>query len=254
MSLNIFSPELLKKVPADWVIANKFVAKTISHIYEKQPVAAIYIVGDYTSSLPVSILGVNEQQGLIMQPIQRANLLAFVDSSCLAVLCDEHGKYQFIINQISIVDGDIQAPLPNEIIKIQRREDFRIQAPFDEDFKLILHLGAGQELETKVINISQKGVLIDMRKSAIEPEIGRVWFNAYFERLKSKSKTFTLMVKTIVPGAAIDRIRCGCLLQDPTQKNLKDFGNTCHAISDSRAAGTLNHWHQNVNWIESASV
>jgi len=117
-----------------------------------------------------------------------------------------------------------------------------------------LHLGAGQELETKVINISQKGVLIDMRKSAIKPEIGRVWFNAYFERLKSKSKTFTLMVKTIVPGAAIDRIRCGCLLQDPTQKNLKDFENTCHAISDSRAAGTLNHWHQNVNWIESASV
>ena len=251
---NIFSPELIKSPQADWMIPKKYVGRAITHIYEKQSKATIYLVIDFSKPLPVEIVSANDQQGLLMRPIDKASLVPYIDASCIVVLCDEHGKHQFLVNQIRVMDGLLQAPLPNEMMKIQRREDFRVQGPADENFKLILHLGAGQELETKVVNISRKGILIDMRKGVIEPEIGRVWFNAYFERLKSSSESFTLEVKRISQGAAIDRIRCGCVLQDPTKGNLKDFESTCDAINDSRASGTLNRWHHEVSWIESISV
>jgi len=250
---NLFLPEFLKNAPADWVISKKFAAKTISHICEKQPIAAVYKVGDYKNALAVTILSADDQKGLVMQPIENSSLVNLIDANCLVVICDDHGKYEFMINQIRVADGILLSPLPNEVMKIQRREDFRVQGPVDENFKLVLHLGAGQEFETKVINISPKGVLLDMRKGVIEPEVGRIWFNAYFERLKSSSGSFNLMVKTISPGAAIDRIRCGCLLQDPSKKTLKDFQSTCQAIGDSRSAGTLNRWYQDVNWIEASA-
>jgi hypothetical protein len=246
---NLYLPEFLKIVPPDWMVAKKFVAKTLSSICEKQPIAAVYKLGDYTSALAVTILGADDQHGLVMQPIDQTSLVDFIDSNCLLVLCDDNGKYQFLIQQIRLLDGMMLAPLPNDIMKISRREDFRVQGPVDANFKLILHLGAGQELETKVINISQNGVLIDIRKTALQPEVGRIWFDAYFERLKSKSGKFNLMVKNIMPSAAIDRIRCGCLLQEPSKKTLTDFHSTCQAISDSRASGTLNRWYQDVDWI-----
>jgi len=251
---NIFLPELIKSPPLDWMITKKFVGRTIRHAYEKQPIAAVYLVNDFSKSLTVEIISADDQQGLVMRPIEKESLVPYIDANCLVVFCDDHGKHQFLIHQIRVIDGHLQAPLPNDVMKIQRRENFRVQGPADENFKLILHLGAGQELETRVINISQKGVLLDMRKGVIEPELGRMWFNAYFERLKSSSDTFTLVVKTISPGAAIDRIRCGCLLQDPTKKNLKDFESTCSGINDSRVSGTLNRWYQQVNWIESVSA
>jgi hypothetical protein len=254
MRPNIFTPEFFKNIPADWMTTKKFVGRTITHIYEKQPIAAVYKLGDYANPLPVAIVSADDKQGLVMQPIEKTSLVAFIDSNCLVVLCDDHGKYQFMINQVSVANGTLHALLPNEVMKIQRREDFRVQGPADENFKLVLHLGAGQEFETKIMNISEKGVLLDMRKGVIEPELGRVWYNAYFERLKSKSGPFTLVVKTISPGAAIDRIRCGCVLENPNAKTHKDFESTCHAISNSRASGTLNRWYQDVNWIESVSV
>jgi len=251
---NLYFPEFLKNVPPDWMIANKFVEKTILNICERQPIAALYKLGDYTNALLVTILSADNQKGLLIQPIEKTSLVDLIDSNCLLVHCDDNGKHQFMIHQIRVVDGILITPLPNEVMKIQRREDFRVKGPVDDNFKLILHLGAGQEFETKVINISPRGVLLDMRKGVIEPQVGRIWFNTYFERLKSTSVTFTLVVKTILPGAAIDRIRCGCLLQDPSKKTLKDFQSTCQAIGDNRAAGTLNRWYQDVNWIEAISV
>jgi hypothetical protein len=92
-------------------------------------------------------------------------------------------------------------------------------------------------------------VQIDFRKSALEPIIGRMWFNSYLERGSSQSKSFTLEVKHISPGADIDRIRCGCELVDATKENLEDFKSTCAAIADSKLAGTPNSWYKKARWI-----
>ena len=246
----IFPPEMLKQIPAEWHIAKRFVAKAISRIIEKQPVAAVYAPNDFGKPLPVTILSADDQNGIVMQPLKKESLVSFIDSNRLVVLVDDNGKNQFVISQIMLKDGNLVAPIPNEMIKIQRRDGFRVAAPADEDFKLVLNLGAGQELETKVMNISMKGILLDMRQGVIAPEVGRVWYGAYFERLKSKSNTFTLVVKNIVPGAQLDRIRCGCILENPSKQTVHDFETTRNEIESARTGGTLNRWFHDVSWIE----
>jgi len=249
MLSTVYQPEFLKAVPGDWNIAKKYVQKTIERIKEKQPRATLYKINEYDTPVEVYINGFDSQNNLIMEPIENLGLVRLIGSDCIVVICDSFAKNQFLISNLIIHDGLLKASLPNEVVKIQRREGSRELAPADSNLKLVLHLGAGQELETKLINIGPKGVQIDFRKTALEPVVGRMWFNSYLESGPSKSKSFTLEVKHISPGADLDRIRCGCELVDPTKENLADFKSTCAAIADSRVAGTLNTWYKKTRWI-----
>ena len=245
----IFQPEFLKEVPSDWNVTKKYVLKTIERIIDKQARAAIYKVNEYSNPIEVVMSGFDGHNNLIMKPIENFSLVRLINSNCVVVLCDGFAKNQFLIGNLRISEGLVIAPLPNELVKIQRRDGARVLAPVDGNLKLVLHLGAGQELETKLINIGPRGVQIDFRKTALEPIVGRMWFNSYLERGSSKSKTFTLEVRHISRGADLDRIRCGCVLLDPTKENLADFKSTCAAIADSRAAGTPNTWYKKTRWI-----
>jgi len=245
----IFQPEFLKEVPSDWNVSKKYVLKAIERIKDKQARAAIYKVNEYGNPIEVVINGFDGQNNLIMKPIENLGLVRLIDSNCVVVLCDGFAKNQFLVSNLRINDGLVIAPLPNELVKIQRRDGARELAPVDGNLKLVLHLGAGQELESKLINIGPRGVQIDFRKTALEPILGRMWFSSYLERGSSKSKSFTLEVRHISKGADIDRVRCGCVLIDPTKENLLDFKSTCAAIADSRAAGTPNNWYKKTRWI-----
>jgi hypothetical protein len=112
----------------------------------------------------------------------------------------------------------------------------------------VLCLGAGQELLTKVIDISDHGILLDIRLGATEVEVGRYWHSGYFERLKSRSTTIDLLIKNVRPGAAMDRIRAGCELYEPTKLALKEFESTRSAIENARVQGRLNRWHLGASW------
>jgi hypothetical protein len=134
------------------------------------------------------------------------------------------------------------------LILIQRRKEFRTPGPADEDLSFVLCLGAGQELLTKVIDISDHGILLDIRLGATEVEVGRYWHSGYFERLKSRSTTIDLLIKNVRPGAAMDRIRAGCELYEPTKLALKEFESTRSAIENARVQGRLNRWHLGASW------
>jgi hypothetical protein len=245
----IFQPEFLKEIPSDWNVSKKYALKTIERIKDKQARASIYRVNDYSNPIEVVINGLDGQKNLIMKPIENLGLVRPIDSNCVMVLCDDLTKNQFLVSNLRISDGLVIAPLPNELVKIQRRNGARELTPVDGNLKLVLHLGAGQELETKLINIGPREVQIDYRKTALEPILGRIWFNSCLERGSSKSKSFTPEARHISKGADIDRIRCGCVLLDPTKENLSDFKSTCAAIADSRAAGTPNNWYKKTRRI-----
>ena len=177
-----FQPEFLKEAPSDWNVSKKYVLKTIERIKDKQAKAAIYKVNEYSNPIEVVINGFDGQNNLIMKPIEDLGLVHLIDSNCVVVLCDGFAKNQFLVSNLRISDGLVIAPLPNELVKIQRRGGARELAPVDGNLKLVLHLGAGQELETKLINIGPRGVQIDFRKTALELILGRIWFNSYIER------------------------------------------------------------------------
>ena len=101
-----------------------------------------------------------------------------------------------------------------------------------------------------MIDISDHGILLDLRLGATEVEIGRYWHSGYFERLRSRSTTIDLEIKNVRPGADIDRIRAGCELYEPKKQALKEFESTRSAIENARVQSRLNRWYLGASWHE----
>ena len=250
MRFYIHPPEALKNIDPKFHVESRAIAKTIERELFKKPLAGLFALDGSVRELPVSLLDVN-QGVIVMKPEIRpeGGLTSIVGGQRIVVLCGESGKMQFLAVNLKLTeDGNITCPLPPDLILIQRRKEFRTLGPSDEDLNFVLCLGAGQELLTKVIDISDQGILLDIRLGATEVEVGRYWHSGYFERLKSRSTTIDLLIKNVRPGAAMDRIRAGCELYAPTKLALKEFESTRSAIENARVQGRLNRWQLGASW------
>ena len=250
MKFNIHPPEALINVEPSFHVEPRAIAKTIERELFRKPLAVLFALDGSTRELPVSLLEI--KQGLIVMKPEikpEGGLTSLVGGQRVVVLCGESRKMQFLALHLKLTeDGNITCPLPSDLILIQRRKEFRTLGPADEDLFFVLCLGAGQELLTKVIDISAHGVLLDIRLGATEVDVGRYWHSGYFERLKSRSTTIDLQIKNVRPGAAMDRIRAGCELYEPNKLVLKEFESTRSAIENARVQGRLNRWHLGASW------
>lgn len=252
MRFNIFPPEGLKNIEPKFHVEPRAIAKTIERELSRKPLAGLHPIDGGGSALPVSLLEI--RQGLIvMKPEIKPDggFTSLIGGQRILVLCGESGKMQFLAGNLRLnEDGNLVCPLPLDLILIQRRKEFRTPGPADEDLNFVLCLGAGQELLTKVIDISDHGILLDIRLGATEVEVGRYWHSGYFERLRSRSTTIDLVIKNVRPGADIDRIRAGCELYEPKKLALKEFESTRSAIENARVQGRLNRWYLGASWYE----
>ena len=252
MKFNIFPPEALKNIEPKFHVEPRAIAKTIERELHKKPLAGLFTLDGSARELPVSLLDM-AQGLLVMKPETKpeGGITGLVGTQRLVVLCGDTGKMQFLANNLKLTeDGNLTCPLPTDLILVQRRKEFRTLGPGDEDLNFVLCLGAGQELLTKVIDISDHGMLLDVRLGATEVEAGRYWHSGYFERLKSRSTAIDLLIKNVRPGAAMDRIRAGCELYEPNKLVLKEFESTRSAIENARVQGRLNRWYLGASWHE----
>ena len=253
MKFNIFPPESLNKIEPKFHVESRMIAKTIEReMINKSPLAGLYALDGADRAIPVSLIEV--RQGLlIMKPEIKpeGGFTGLIGGQRILVLCGDSGKMQFLATGIRLnEDGNLTCPLPADLLLIQRRKEFRTLGPADEDLNFVLCLGAGQELLTKVIDISDHGLLLDLRLGATEVEVGRYWHSGYFERLRSRSTTIDLIVRNVRPGADIDRVRAGCELFEPKKLALKEFESTRSAIENARVQGRLNRWYLGASWHE----
>jgi len=252
MRFNIFPPEGLKSIDPRFPIEPRAVAKTIERELHKIPLAGLFSIDGNGAAIPVSLLGIH-QGLLVMKPEIKpeGGFTSLIGGQRIVVLCTDSGKMQFLASNLKLNDeGNLLCPLPADLILIQRRKEFRTLGPADDDLNFVLCLGAGQELLTKVIDISDHGILLDLRLGATEVEIGRYWHSGYFERLRSRSTTIDLEIKNVRPGADIDRIRAGCELYEPKKQALKEFESTRSAIENARVQSRLNRWYLGASWHE----
>jgi hypothetical protein len=252
MRFNIFPPEGLKSIDPRFHIEPRAVAKTIERELHKIPLAGLYSIDGNGAAIPVSLLGIH-QGLLVMKPEIKpeGGFTSLIGGQRIVVLCTDSGKMQFLASNLKLNDeGNLLCPLPADLILIQRRKEFRTLGPADDDLNFVLCLGAGQELLTKVIDISDHGIFLDLRLGATEVEIGRYWHSGYFERLRSRSTTIDLEIKNVRPGADIDRIRAGCELYEPKKQALKEFESTRSAIENARVQSRLNRWYLGASWHE----
>jgi hypothetical protein len=252
MRFNIFPPEGLKSIEPKFHVEPRAIAKTIERELHKIPLAGLYPIDGNGPAIPVSLLGIH-QGLLVMKPEIKpeGGFTSLIGGQRIVVLCSDSGKMQFLASNLKLNDeGNLLCPLPADLILIQRRKEFRTLGPADDDLNFVLCLGAGQELLTKVIDISDHGILLDLRLGATEVEVGRYWHSGYFERLRSRSTTIDLEIKNVRPGADIDRIRAGCELYEPKKQALKEFESTRSAIENARVQSRLNRWYLGASWHE----
>ena len=252
MRFNIFPPEGLKSVEPRFHVEPRQIARTIERELSRKPLAGLYSIDGVGAALPVSVLEIR-QALIVMKPEVKpeGGFSGLIGSQRIVVLCGESGKMQFLATGLRLnEDGNLVCPLPADLICIQRRKEFRTLGPADDDFNFVLCLGAGQELLTKIIDISDHGILLDIRLGATEVEVGRYWHSGYFERLRSRSSTIDLVIKNVRPGADIDRIRAGCELYEPKKMALKEFESTRSAIENARVQSHLNRWYLGASWHE----
>ena len=252
MRFNIFPPEGLKSVEPRFHVEPRQIARTIERELSRKPLVGLYPIDGVGAALPVSMLEIR-QALIVMKPEVKpeGGFSGLIGGQRIVVLCGESGKMQFLATGLRLnEDGNLVCPLPADLICIQRRKEFRTLGPADDDFNFVLCLGAGQELLTKIIDISDHGILLDIRLGATEVEVGRYWHSGYFERLRSRSSTIDLVIKNVRPGADIDRIRAGCELYEPKKMALKEFESTRSAIENARVQSHLNRWYLGASWHE----
>ena len=252
MRFNIFPPEGLSSIEPKFHVDTRLIQKTIERELHKKPLAGLYSIDGVGAPIPVSLLDVAKGL-LVMKPETKpeGGFTSLIGGQRIVVMCGESGKMQFLAANLRLnEEGNLVCPLPADLILIQRRKEFRTLGPADDDLNFVLCLGAGQELLTKVIDISDHGILLDIRLGATEVEVGRYWHSGYFERLRSRSTTIDLVIKNVRPGADIDRIRAGCELYEPKKQTLKEFESTRSAIENARVQGRLNRWYLGASWYE----
>jgi hypothetical protein len=252
MRFNIFPPEGLSSIEPKFHVDTRLIQKTIERELHKKPLAGLYPIDGVGAAIPVSLLDVDKGL-LVMKPETKpeGGFTSLIGGQRIVVMCGESGKMQFLAANLRLnEEGNLVCPLPADLILIQRRKEFRTLGPADDDLNFVLCLGAGQELLTKVIDISDHGILLDIRLGATEVEVGRYWHSGYFERLRSRSTTIDLVIKNVRPGADIDRIRAGCELYEPKKQTLKEFESTRSAIENARVQGRLNRWYLGASWYE----
>jgi hypothetical protein len=100
-----------------------------------------------------------------------------------------------------------------------------------------------------IVDISDKGVQLDIRLGAAELELEKVWAGCSLERLQARTAKFDLIIRSIRPSLTEEsRVRVGCELHQPTRLNLNEFASTRTAIQNSRVNRRINYWYQDASW------
>ena len=253
MAIITYPPELVDKIDPKFHIEHSAIAKTMLREISKTPLAGVYAVDGSGTEFAATVLDIYKGL-LVLKPETDPpkGYSSIIGTSQIIVACTENSKMQFLSSDFRMhEDGAlITCSLPQELTVIQRRKEFRTLGPSDEGFNFVLSLGAGQELLARVADVSDHGILLDIRLGAAEVEVGRYWHSGYFERLKSRSGPIDLIIRNVRPGKALDRIRAGCELYNPSKNALKEFESTRNAIENARVQGRLNRWYASASWCE----
>ena len=250
MAFKIYPPEN-GEIQDKFHVDVRFIYKNLERFFSPGPIAAIF--NTKTSELfPVSVDSLNEKTGFKfkVEDAPQAGIQSFLNSNCIFVAGVESGKLQFTISSFRALEGGfLGCDIPKDVVLVQRRENVRTPAPPDRAFKALIYFSVGKEMIGDIVDISDKGMQLDLRLGAVEIDVGTIWGNCSLERAKARTASFDLIIRNIRPSPIeSSRIRVGCELHQPTKLNLNEFSSTRSAIQNSRVNRRINYWYQDASW------
>ena len=156
------------------------------------------------------LLGVNEKGiWLDVGPDEDDNA-ALLNSGSISFVTQRHSvKVQFICHQIVLaIYASLPAfyfPLPESIVRLQRRDDFRLSTSGDAPLKCIIpHKDSPEDhqSETTIIDISLGGIRLICKEQGVKLETGEIYPDCRIELPDIGTLLATLQVKSIVDASA----------------------------------------------------
>lgn len=168
----------------------------------------------------------------------------------LVVISNDQHKLQFFVTNMRFISTEqVVCDFPAKVSAIQRRENFRVPAPFDGSLGLVISGLVGNNDLIRVRNISFHGLALDF-KEALPIPTGTIWSECRFQKDKATSEPFMLQVKYVFfDSDEFHSFRVGCQLFSPSAQNLRDFETTRDSIQNARAAGWAQRWVLGVSWL-----
>lgn len=250
MPFKIYQPDS-GQIDPKYNLDSRFLYKNFEKFFSPGPVSAIFNT-KLSQLLPVSVDSLDVKKGfkLKVEEAPKNGVHAFLMDPCIFVAGLDTGKLQFTIQRLKALDnGFLACDIPREALLIQRRDDFRVLAPPDRAFKALIYITVGKEMIADIIDISDKGIQLDIRLGATELEVGKIWTGCSLERLQARTAKLDLIIRSIRPSLLEEsRIRVGCELYEPTRLNENEFVSTRMAIQSARVNKRINYWYQDTSW------
>lgn len=140
----------------------------------------------------------------------------------IGVAFPENVKTQFRLDAMSLAEESalpnpadetvatvttLQAPIPSEIYRLQRRESFRVRPPADDDVHCVQRVAVGRELRHRLIDLSAGGLSIRMAAEETPPAPGRIWRQSRIETASSLVIPCELIARGVYEDPALEGAR-----------------------------------------------
>jgi c-di-GMP-binding flagellar brake protein YcgR len=106
----------------------------------------------------------------------------------------------------------LQIKIPGSLLRLQRREYFRIAAPVNKPLRCIFHVN-GKTIVTKLNNISTGGISVTDENKLLNLERGHIYEDCLLEMTGNSSVSINLKIRDchrveLASGKAIHRLGC----------------------------------------------
>lgn len=190
------------------------------------------VIANGTDTIVTSILKIDETNGTVLldcAPTATMNQ---------RVLDSEKLSFETVLESIRILFTSQAAescvyenlpafviPLPDSVIRLQRREFYRVPTPFTNPVRCTIPVRTDDQVTPVVValhNISGGGISVVDEKKLIDPTFGRIYENCKID-LPGGAITVTLQVRnllelTLTNGKSINRL--GCAFVNPSNGTL----------------------------------
>jgi flagellar brake protein len=194
-----------------------------------------------------SILSVNPEFGELVldAPQDTATLRASLASSQnLAEGLHDQVRVEFALGRLSntLFDGlaALRTPIPETIIRLQRRNDYRARVPVREPSICHIPQAGGLSVAVRVIDISCGGLAFVAPQSAIDPKSGDEFSHVHVNLPNIGEVLVTFVVRHVAryrDGFGKAMVRCG--VQFKSQQRLTDtlVQRYIHVVDSARREG-----------------
>ncbi len=217
-------PDLAGSLSPEYRIEGEFAVRAVlRELMARRSLVTLYPEGRVDDALVTRIVHVAPDGVELDASGQPQSRAALRDARfAIGVAFPENVKTQFRLDAMSLAEEStmpnsaegpvatvttLQAPVPSEIYRLQRRESFRVRPPAEDDVHCVQRVAIGREVRHRLIDLSAGGLSIRMAADETPPAPGRIWRQSRIETATSLVIPCELIARGVYEDPALEGAR-----------------------------------------------